>query len=141
MTKEEDLLAFNRFAQEIDAYCRQRYGLKRQCTDPRYPTLGVQRKAIELYLRFRVVDGWPEPSVVIARIGFHDKHRGHGTALLDKLVQMAPTYGHRHIEVEQTGPDIGVQNFVRKFGFTNTSDERNWIAPVDQLRDLLARLR
>jgi GNAT superfamily N-acetyltransferase len=141
IAEKEDLLAFNRFAADIDAYCRQRYGFKRQCIDARHPTVDVHRAAVNLYLRFRVGDSWRVGSVVIAVIRFREKRRGHGTALLGKLVEMAPMYGYQNIEVEQTGSDISIQSFVRKFGFTNTFDERNWIVPVGQLRELLASMR
>lgn len=141
ITEEEDLLTFHRFASDIDAYCRQRCGFKRQCIDARHPTVGVTRTAVNLYLRYRVGDSWPIGSVVIAVIRFQEKRRGHGTSLLRKLVEMAPIYGYQNIEVEQTGSDISMQRFVRKFGFTNTFDERNWIAPVSQLRELLSSVR
>lgn len=140
ITEERGLLPFDRFAEDIDAYCRQRYGLKRQCVDARHPTVGVLRAAVDLYLRFHVGESWPVGSVVIARIGFRATRRGHGTALLQKLVEMAPTYGYQTIEIEQTGPDASIQNFVRKFGFTNTFNERNWIVPVSRLRELLSHV-
>jgi GNAT superfamily N-acetyltransferase len=132
--------AFYEFAEEIDAFLRKRYRYKSQCVHPRHPTIDVGRAAVRLYLRFRVGDSWPVGSIVIAVIGFQDQRRGHGRALLSQLVDMAPRYGYQNIEIEQTGGDASIQAFVRKFGFTNSSDERNWIIPVDQLRKTLSLL-
>lgn len=53
---------------------------------------------------------------------------------------MSSTYGYQNIEIEQTGKDASIQAFVRKFGFSNSFDEQNWIISVSQLRDLLASL-
>jgi ribosomal protein S18 acetylase RimI-like enzyme len=142
MTKieKEEHSAFIRFAQEIDKYCRSRYRFKSQCAHPRYPTVDVSRAAVRLYLRFRVGDSWPVGSVVIAAIQFQSRRRGHGKALLNKLVDMSTTYGYQTIEIEQTSDDASIQNFVKKFGFTNSFDEQNWIVTVERLRGLLASL-
>jgi hypothetical protein len=70
----------------------------------------------------------------------HDTGRGHGTALPKRLVETAPTCGCQNTGVEQTGSDISIRYFGRKFGFANTTDERNLIIPVSQLRGLLAQL-
>jgi hypothetical protein len=113
ITEEEDLRSLHHVAADIDAYCRQRYCLKRQCIDTRHPTVGVRRKAVNRYLGFRVGDSWPVGSVVIAVIRFQEKRRGHGTALLRELVEMGPTYGYQDIEVEHTGADISIQSFAR----------------------------
>jgi GNAT superfamily N-acetyltransferase len=139
ISNEEDL-AFTQFAEEIDAYCRNRYRYKSRCVYARHPTVDVRRAAIRLYLRFRVGDSWPVGSVVIAVIEFQTQRRGHGRALLSKLVEMSSTYGYENIEIEQTRKGASIQGFVRKFGFANSFDERNWIVPVDQLRNLLASL-
>jgi hypothetical protein len=42
--------------------------------------------------------------------------------------------------VEQTGSDISIRYFGRKFGFATTTDERSFVIPVSQLRGLLAQL-
>lgn len=133
-------LAFTQFSDEIDAYFRQRFSYKSRCAFARHPTVDVKRAAVRLYLRFRVGDSWPVGSIVIAVIEFRTQRRGQGRALLCKLVEMSSTYGYQTIEVEQTGLDASIQAFVRKFGFTNSFDERNWIVSVNQLRDLLASL-
>lgn len=133
-------VAFMQFADEIDAYCGRRYRYKSRCAHARHPTVDVRRAAVRLYLRFRVGDSWPVGSVVIAVIEFQNRRRGHGRALLTKLVEMSSTYGYQNIEIEQTGSDVSIQAFVRKFGFTNSFDKKNWIVSVDQLRSLLASL-
>ena len=133
-------LTFTQFANEIDAYLRERFRYKSRCAHARYPTVDVRRAAVTLYLRFRVGDSWSVGSVVIAVIEFRKQRRGHGTALLSKLVEMSSTYGYQNIEIEQTGEDVSIQDFVRKFGFTNSFDKQNWTIPVSQLRNVLASL-
>lgn len=80
--EEENHLAFNRFAADIDMYCRQRYGFKRQCIDARPPTVDVRRTAVNLYLRFRVDDSWPDGSIVMLLFASVKSAMGHVTALL-----------------------------------------------------------
>jgi ribosomal protein S18 acetylase RimI-like enzyme len=71
---------------------------------------------------------------VIAAIGFE---RGHGTRLLRKFIELAERYEVAYIGIEQTGPDESIQNFVRKFGFSEYRNERNWLVRVDDLSELL----
>lgn len=125
--------AFYEFAADIDAFYRARYRYKRRCAFARYPTVDVRRAALNLYLRFNVGQRSDEASIVIARIGFQKQRRCEGTALLAKLVELAPRYGYVTVEIEQTGPDLSIQNFVRKFGFRNSFDERNWIVSIEEL--------
>ncbi|AQR69561.1 hypothetical protein BZG29_15385 [Janthinobacterium sp. LM6] len=132
-------LAFTQFSDEIDTYFRKRFHYKSRCAYARHPTVDIRRAAVKLYLRFRVGDSWPVGSIVIAVIGFRNQRRGQGRALLNKLVEMSSTYGYQNIEIEQTGTDVSIQAFVRKFGFTNSFDKQNWIISVNQLRDLLTR--
>lgn len=131
---------FPRFAAEIDTFYRREFRYKSSCVDPRFPTIGINRAAVDLYLRFNDSDIGPGKTVVIARIGFRAQRRGHGTRLLSKLVGMADRYGITSIGVEQTGSDPRIQNFVRKFGFRNHMNESNWIVSVDALRKCLEQV-
>jgi GNAT superfamily N-acetyltransferase len=83
---------------------------------------------------------WPDDSVVIAKIEFRHRRFGHGTELLEKLVGMSERFGFRSIGIEQTGSDDSIQNFVRKFGFENHRDKRNWLVSVEALKARLAAL-
>lgn len=136
--KREDL--FPRFADEIDTFYRAQFRYKSQCSHPRFPTVGINRAAVDLYLRFNASEIGSGNTVVIARIGFRAQRRGHGTRLLAKLAEMADRYDVTSIGVEQTGPDPSIQNFVRKFGFQNHINHENWIASVDVLKERLASL-
>ncbi|WP_137172231.1 GNAT family N-acetyltransferase [Massilia sp. HP4] len=131
---------FPHFADEIDAFYRQQFRYKKSCADARFPTVGIRRAAIDLYLRFEQSEVAIGHTVVIARIGFRHQRQGHGTRLLAKLVAMSEDYGIRSIGVEQTGPDPSIQNFVRKFGFNNHVDQQNWILPVDSLKERLQQV-
>lgn len=139
-TDKDEQRAFRLFANEIDAHYRKRFRYKSPCAYPHHPTVDINRAAVRLYLRFRVGAAWPAGSVVIAVIQFQNRRRGNGTDLLRKLVEMSTTYGYQNIKVEEVGRDASIQAFVRKFGFTNPSYEKDWIVPVERLRDLLAAL-
>jgi len=128
---------FPRFADEIDAFYRAKFRYRSRCANPRFPTVDIHRAAVRLYLRFNASETGPGITVIIAVIEFRDRRRGHGTQLLAKLVEMADRYGITSVGVEQTGPDPSIQNFVRKFGFKNHIDERNWIVAVDTLKERL----
>lgn len=116
---------FPHFADEIDAFYRQQFRYKNRCANARFPTVDISRAAIDLYLRFQQSETEIGHTVVIARIGFRDQRQGHGTRLLEKLVAMSEDYDISSIGVEQTGPDPSIQNFVRKFSFSNHIDQRN----------------
>ncbi len=131
---------FFAFAAEIDDFYRGVFRYKTSCAHARYPTVDISRTPVQLYLRFRPGGFWPNDSVVIARIGFQNMHRGHGTALLRKLVELSDRYGLTSIGIEQTGPHESINNFVRKFGFAQHRNERNWLAEIDDLRSLLATI-
>ncbi|WP_143054589.1 GNAT family N-acetyltransferase [Massilia timonae] len=131
---------FDAFSDDIDMFCRQQFGYKRRCASGMPPTVSVNRKAADLYLRFRPGGFWPRDSVVIARIGFAQQRRGHGTALLAKLVELADQYNVTSIGIEQTNPQPSIQNFVRKYGFASYRNDRNWLVSIDILTSKLLAL-
>lgn len=133
-------LLFEPFADEIDTFYRERFGYESRCTHPSFPTISINRTAVHLYIRFRPEGFWPSDSVVIASIGFGKQRRGHGRELLSKLVEMSDRYGFESIGIEQTGQSESIKNFVRKFGFLNHKNEKNWIVSVDVLTACLASL-
>jgi GNAT superfamily N-acetyltransferase len=133
-----DRLLFKQFTEEIDAFYRERFRYKSRCTNGRFPTVDINRVAVCLYLRFKYGDSWPYNTLVIASISFRDQRRGHGRALLAKLVEMSGRYGYTSIAIEQTSSGESIQSFVRKFGFANHLNSRNWITPVSSLTERLA---
>lgn len=135
--KPRELFPF--FAEEIDAFYRAEFRYRSKCANPRFPTVDIHRAAVRLYLRFKVSEIGSGNTVVIAAIGFREQRRGHGTRLLAKLVEISNQYGITSIGVEQTSFEPGIQNFLRKFGFQNHINERNWIVSVDMLRDHFER--
>lgn len=130
---------FPHFAEEIDTFYRAEFRYRSRCVNPRFPTVDINRVAVRLYLRFTASRIGPGNTVVIAVIGFRDQRRGHGTRLLAKLVEIANRYDITSIGVEQTSSKPGIQNFVRKFGFTNHINEQNWIVSIEMLRQHFAQ--
>jgi len=128
---------FLAFANKIDEFYREKFNYKTSCAFPRFPTIDINRSAVRLYLRFKPKGSWPNDSIVIASIEFQKQRRGHGKALLQKLVDMSARYEFRSIGIEQTSSKEGIQNFVRKFGFKNHGNERNWLVSIDTLKLLL----
>lgn len=137
-TEREEL--FLPFADEIDAFYRAKFRYKSRCVHPRFPTVNIRRAAVYLYLRFNSSEIGPGNAVVIAAIEFREQRRGHGSQLLAKLVEMADRYGITSVGVEQTSSKPCIQNFVRKFGFKNHINDRNWIVPLDTLKEHLAQV-
>lgn len=131
---------FLRFAHEIERFYQERFFYKRSCATPRFPTVDIIRAPVRIYLRFLPGEFGPEDSVVIANIEFRDRRRGYGTELLAKLVEMSCRYGLNSIGIEQTGLDESIQIFVRKFGFENHVNKRNWLISVENLRARLEAL-
>lgn len=130
---------FPHFADEIDAFYRAEFRYRSRCANPRFPNVDINRVAVRLYLRFTASKIAPGNTVVIAVIGFRDQRRGHGTRLLAKLVEIANRYDITSIGVEQTSSKPGIQNFLRKFGFKNHIDDRNWIVSIEMLREHLVQ--
>jgi GNAT superfamily N-acetyltransferase len=130
---------FPHFAEEIDTFYRAEFRYRSRCANPRFPTVDINRVAVRLYLRFTASKIGPGNTVVIAVIGFRDQRRGHGTRLLAKLVEIANRYDITSIGVEQTSSKPGIQNFLKKFGFKNHIDDRNWIVSIEMLREHLVQ--
>jgi hypothetical protein len=128
------------FAEEIDVFYRAEFRYRSRCANPRFPTIDINRVAVRLYLRFTALKIGPGNTVVIAVIGFRGERRGHGTRLLAKLVEIANRYDITSVGIEQTSSEPGIQNFVRKFDFTNYIDARNWIVSIEMLREHLAQV-
>jgi GNAT superfamily N-acetyltransferase len=111
---EADDRQIEQLATDLEAFILQRFNYKRKCVFGQWNTLDVHRKRVHLYLRFKPKGFWPEDTLVIARIEFLEQRKGHGTALLLMLAELADKYGYKRVGVEiLTTPAIFA--FVRKF--------------------------
>lgn len=139
-TKVDLLDSFNKFTNEIDLYYMDRFRYKNSCAHGRFPTVDISRSKVRLYLRFMPGGFWPESSIVIANIGFDKQRAGRGRELLLKLVMLSDEYGYTSIGIEQTSSGDSIQNFVRKFGFKNHGNDKNWLVSVTELAGILSSL-
>lgn len=130
------------FSEEINEDLKQRFGYKRRCADfdPTGDTIHAKAKKMDIYLRFpENFRRWHEMSgiLVVARIGFAEQRKGHGTWLLELLSRLAPKYGYKSIAIESTNHKESIQNFVRKFGFEafpeGDTSQSNWIISINDL--------
>lgn len=130
------------FADEIDSRLKRRFNRKNRCAySMPGSTIDGRNAKFDLLLRFPTgpnlrFEG--EKPLVIARIKFAEQRVGHGAWLLRELVSLAPKYGYDSIAVEAANPSAGIQNFVRKFGFSPVSGiSSDWIASVHELAERL----
>jgi len=128
---------------KLEPYFRQflaeRFAYKRDHVNRVGFTLNAKRVQYDLYLRVfgHKTDFWPEGTLVIARIGFKNIKKGHGTALLRSLVEHADEVGYAHIAIECA--NANAQAFGVKLGFENYRDN-HFITDVATVRKhLLAR--
>ena len=72
---------------------------------------------------------------MIARIGFTQQRAGHGRALVERLVELAPLFGYRHLAIECANENASA--FAERLGFTPYEERRHWIASIDALEKTL----
>lgn len=131
---------------EIDTWLRHRFHYRARLAHFGLGgTIHARRARVDLYLRLitRSIEGhlWPANTLVIARIEFKERHKGHGRALLQLLCAQAERFGYDKIAVECANEDVGIQSFCAKFFFDNpASPRRNWnfIATVEHVSFMLA---
>jgi len=101
----------------------QRLGLKMAFNQ----TIFVTTAKFELYLRLNVGNrgGWPDNTLVIARIEFKNTQQGHGTSFINFLKSLSETYSIQHIGVEST--NINSSAFAEKLNFTKQGGNKNYI--------------
>jgi GNAT superfamily N-acetyltransferase len=143
MTK--DPKAIELLADELDCWLRHRFAYRARLTNWSGSTINVRRVKIDLYLRLITHASenrlWPQHTLVIARIGFREQHKGHGRALLRFLLTRAERFGYNKIAVESAGDSIGIQTFCAKFFcnlHTSTRCNSNWIASLQHVSEALA---
>lgn len=147
--RARDPKAIELFADELDIWLRQRFDYRaRLAYRGMSNTVDTRRVKVGLYLRLvtHSVEGheWPSNTLVIAKIEFRERHKGHGRALLRFLVTQAERFGYDKIAVECASEDIGIQSFCAKFFFDQPTSPRrnsNWIASVEHVSHELGRAR
>jgi GNAT superfamily N-acetyltransferase len=144
--RAKDPEAIELFADELDSWLRHRFHYRARLTHCGMSgTVRARRAKVDLYLRLitHSIKGvpWPANTLVIARIEFRERHKGHGRAFLRFLLAQAERFGYDKIAVECTSDDIGIQSFCAKFFFDQPTSPRrnsNWIAAVEHVSLVLA---
>lgn len=69
-----------------------------------FATASARSKQLDLYFQlFAKPDAHcPRESLVIARLMFEQQRVGHGRALVERLLELAPTLGYQHLLIECT---------------------------------------
>ncbi|MTI12132.1 GNAT family N-acetyltransferase [Sansalvadorimonas verongulae] len=116
------------FCEALNQYLMKRFQYKRK---PAYISLqsgliAAKRKLFDLYLRWLPGETeWGKDTLVIARIHFHQKRVGHGTSLLNFLIEQAPRCKYRQIAIEFANDNSAA--FAKRYGFKNNAGTRDWI--------------
>ncbi len=104
-----------------------------------FATVCARTKKYDLYVRMfiRPDDFWPRECLVLARIGFKEQRTGHGRALIELLVELAPTFGYRYLAIECANAKAGA--FAERLGFTPYDNRRHWVGAVEAIQDALSQ--
>ena len=78
---------------------------------------------------------WPRECLVLARIGFTKERVGHGRALVQRLVELAPQFGYRYLAIESANANASA--FAERLGFSPRDNGRHWIGAVDDVQKAL----
>lgn len=122
------------FCDELNSFLKDQFEYKRHLTHIRQETISVNRKKIDLYVRYKQKQGyWGEDALVLARIGFDQQKKGHGTSLLKFLVSLADKYQYTKIGIEQANKNS--EAFAKKYGFEPSKTLANsYITSVESLK-------
>lgn len=120
---------------DINKYLISRFKYKSAPADCNRRTINAFRKKFDLYFRFRSPNEfWKANTFVIARVGFKETRKRHGTSLLRFLVSRADVYGIKKIGIESA--NINAAAFASYFGFIKFCND-NWIIDVEELKERL----
>lgn len=127
------------FAALLTDYLKQRFKYKLPAVTFGLPTylVDARRKRYDLYFRVTPPKSilWDSNTLVVARIGFHQERKGHGTDMMAFLVRIAGQVGYTHIGIEQANENATA--FGAKLGFTQFVTEKNFLASVEEVRKRL----
>ncbi len=104
-----------------------------------FATVSARSKRFDLYFRlFGRPDAYcPRETLVIARIMFEQQRVGHGRALVECLVELAPTFGYQHLLIECANAKASA--FAERLSFTPFDSRRHWVGSVATIRQALER--
>lgn len=103
-----------------------------------FGTVVSRTKQFDLYFRLfaKPDDIYPRDCLVIARIGFKQQRAGHGQALIEYLLKLAPKIGYRHIGIECANARSSA--FAERLGFTPYDARRHWVGTVRGIRKAIS---
>ncbi|PCK30446.1 hypothetical protein [Pseudoalteromonas piscicida] len=122
------------FNEQLNNYLKARFNYKRRVSKVTVleNKIDAWKKKVVLYIRYKPnYSPYLPNTLVLARIGFHQSRKGHGTDLLKFLKQQGAQYGIEHIAVEMVNENS--KAFCKASGFEEIAKEV-WSIPVAKLR-------
>ena len=103
-----------------------------------FGTVVSRTKQFDFYFRLfaKPDDIYPRDCLVIARIGFKQQRAGHGQALIEYLLKLAPKIGYRYIGIECANARSSA--FAERLGFTPYDARRHWVGSVRAIRKIIS---
>lgn len=103
-----------------------------------YATVSARTTKYDIYLCMfkKPYVFWSRECLVLARIGFKEQRVGHGRALVELLVSLAPDLGYRFLVVEFANAYSAA--FAEKLGFVPYENGLHWVGSVDAIRGTLS---
>lgn len=121
--KQEDISSYNI---ELKEYLMKEFNYKRLYCSVCNATLCYNTVKIDLYIRWQPNSKiWKDDTLVIARIGFQEKRKGHGTDLLNFIVSLGDKYNYKKIVIECANDNSS--GFARHHGFQQVENTNNWV--------------
>lgn len=130
--------------QELSGFLQKEFGFTKTKVDRYlYVALGSTVKAdngqrdYDLYLRLfpPLAVGWPQETLVLARLIFVAERKGHGRSLLNFLVNLAPVIGYKYIAIEAANDKSSA--FGKRFGFELYKGKNGWLGPIENIQQAL----
>lgn len=122
----------NEFCSELNSYLQNKYSLKRP---PAYynlnNTINARRSKFDLYLRYKQGNG---EKLVIARIGFKEQKKGHGTMFLKFISEIAERFDIEKVSLECVNENS--YNFGIKMGFADIGNKAMEVSTNDLVRNI-----
>lgn len=102
-----------------------------------FSTISARTTKYDLYVRmFKKPYAFSSRDcLVLARIGFKDQRVGHGWALVELLVKLAPKFGYRFIAIESANPKSSA--FAKQLGFTPYVGGEHWVGAIEAIAGVL----